>query len=223
MVRPFKRVGSMAIVVVALAIFGGGAWMDHRSDARAEARLSRDRAAVEAAGTTLTYQDVSNAWTDHLLRKSSRLRDISRRESPSAGRRPTRTKAPSSSSSAPQTAASTCSSARPVRPFAPATAEHLPSTGSPSYLPLLESAVCDVTLADSHTEQLRVSGYVQEAPSPPSSPPPRRRSTIDSLCERVASFRTADIRRVLRRDPRPLRAVDLEDRNQVAAFEASAG
>lgn len=74
--RPFKRVGSLAIVVVALAIFAGGAWIDQRAQARAEANLSRDRAAVEVAATTLTYEDVSEAWTDQLLHRSSRLRDI---------------------------------------------------------------------------------------------------------------------------------------------------
>ncbi len=72
-VRPGRFPGDHGVAVVVL---GGGEWMDHRAQARAEARLSRDRAAVAAAAETLTYEDVSRAWTDHLLHNSSRLHQI---------------------------------------------------------------------------------------------------------------------------------------------------
>jgi hypothetical protein len=87
-----------------------------------------------------------------------------------------------------------------------------------------ESTVYDVTLADNHTETVRASGYVQEGPLTTFFSSARRRSTIDSLSERVASFRTADIRRILRRDPRPLHALTIDGEDDTpAAFEATAG
>ena len=65
----------------------------------------------------------------------------------------------------------------------------------------------DVTLADGAQTEVRASGYVQEGPLTTFFSSARRRSTIDSLSERVGSFRTADIRRILRRQPHLLRAV----------------
>ena len=67
-----------------------------------------------------------------------------------------------------------------------------------------ESTVYDVTLTDGTQTEVRASGYVQEGPLTTFFSSARRRSTIDSLSERVASFRTADIRRIVRRDPQPL-------------------
>jgi hypothetical protein len=72
-----------------------------------------------------------------------------------------------------------------------------------------DGAVYDVTLADGAQTEVRASGYVQEGPLTTFFSSARRRSTIDSLSERVASFRTADIRRILRRDPEPLRALSI--------------
>jgi hypothetical protein len=88
-----------------------------------------------------------------------------------------------------------------------------------------DSTVYEITLVDSHTEQVRASGYVQEGPLTTFFASARRRATIDSLSERVASFRTADIRRIIRRDPQPLRALtlDRDDPETPAEFSASAG
>jgi hypothetical protein len=84
-----------------------------------------------------------------------------------------------------------------------------------------DGAVYDVTLADGAQTEVRASGYVQEGPLTTFFSSARRRSTIDSLSERVASFRTADIRRIIRREPQPLRALSLEDEDTEPAFGAN--
>jgi len=59
----------------------------------------------------------------------------------------------------------------------------------------------EVVLTDGQTEVVReANGYVQEGPLTTFFNSPRSRVAIDSRSERVASFRTADIRRVLRRE-----------------------
>jgi len=85
-----------------------------------------------------------------------------------------------------------------------------------------ESTVYDVTLADGAEAEVRASGYVQEGPLTTFFSSPRRRSTIDSLSERVASFRTADIRRILRRDPAPLRSVVVDEDDSTPMADAPA-
>jgi hypothetical protein len=82
----------------------------------------------------------------------------------------------------------------------------------------------DVTLTDGTQTEVRASGYVQEGPLTTFFTSARRRSTIDSLCERVASFRTADIRRIVRRDTQPWRSLaGSEIGEDEPAFEATAG
>ena len=61
--------------------------------------------------------------------------------------------------------------------------------------------VFEVVLADGQTELVRgANGYVQEGPLTTFFTSPRSRAAIDSRSERVGSFRTADIRRVVRRE-----------------------
>ena len=59
----------------------------------------------------------------------------------------------------------------------------------------------EVVLADGQTEVIRgANGYVPEGPMTTFFTSARSRAAIDSRSERVASFRTADIRRILRRE-----------------------
>jgi hypothetical protein len=61
--------------------------------------------------------------------------------------------------------------------------------------------VFEVVLADGQTELIRgANGYVQEGPLTTFFSSPRSRAQIDSRSERVGSFRTAEIRRIVRRD-----------------------
>jgi hypothetical protein len=61
--------------------------------------------------------------------------------------------------------------------------------------------VFEVVVADGHTELIRgASGYVQEGPLTTFFSSPRSRAQIDSRSERLGSFRTADIRRIVRRE-----------------------
>jgi hypothetical protein len=61
--------------------------------------------------------------------------------------------------------------------------------------------VFEVVLADGQTEVVRgANGYVQEGPLTTFFSSPRSRAQIDSRSERLGSFRTADIRRVVRRE-----------------------
>jgi hypothetical protein len=66
----------------------------------------------------------------------------------------------------------------------------------------MESAVVfEVVLADGQTDVIRgANGYVQEGPLTTFFTSPRSRAAIDSRSERVGSFRTADIRRIVRRE-----------------------
>ena len=61
--------------------------------------------------------------------------------------------------------------------------------------------VFEVVLADGQTDVIRgANGYVQEGPLTTFFTSPRSRAAIDSRSERVGSFRTADIRRIVRRE-----------------------
>jgi hypothetical protein len=61
--------------------------------------------------------------------------------------------------------------------------------------------VFEVVLADGRTELVRgANGYVQEGPLTTFFSSPRSRAQIDSRSERRGSFRTADIRRIVRRE-----------------------
>jgi hypothetical protein len=61
--------------------------------------------------------------------------------------------------------------------------------------------VFEVVLADGHSEVLRgANAYVQEGPLTTFFSSPRSKAQIDSRSERLGSFRTADIRRIVRRE-----------------------
>lgn len=59
----------------------------------------------------------------------------------------------------------------------------------------------ELVLADGQTETIRgANGYVQEGPLTTFFNSPRSRVAVDSRSERLGSFRTADIRRIVRRE-----------------------
>jgi len=61
--------------------------------------------------------------------------------------------------------------------------------------------VFEVILSDSETQVIRgANGYAQEGPLTTFFSSPRSRAQIDSRSERLGSFRTADIRRIVRRE-----------------------
>ena len=63
------------------------------------------------------------------------------------------------------------------------------------------SVVFEVVLSDGETQVIcGANAYVQEGPLTTFFSSPRSRAQIDSRSERLGSFRTADIRRVVRRD-----------------------
>ncbi len=63
------------------------------------------------------------------------------------------------------------------------------------------TVVYEVVLADGRTEVIRAAnGYVQEGPLTTFFNSPRSRVAVDSRSERLGSFRTADIRRIVRRE-----------------------
>jgi hypothetical protein len=63
------------------------------------------------------------------------------------------------------------------------------------------SVVFEVVLVDGQTDVIRgANGYVQEGPLTTFFSSPRSSAAIDSRSERVGSFRTADIRRIVRRE-----------------------
>ena len=70
------------------------------------------------------------------------------------------------------------------------------------------SVIHDVVLADGEViEVLGANAYVQEGPLTTFFHSSRSREAIDSWAERVASFKTTEIRRIIRRHPPTLRAV----------------
>jgi len=69
----------------------------------------------------------------------------------------------------------------------------------------------DVVLADGEViEVLGANAYVQEGPLTTFFHSGRSRAAIDSWAERVASFKTSEIRRIIRRHPPTLRAVPVD-------------
>ena len=61
--------------------------------------------------------------------------------------------------------------------------------------------VFEVVLSDGETQVVRgANGYVQEGPLTTFFSSTRSRAQIDSRSERLGSFRTAEIRRIVRRD-----------------------
>jgi hypothetical protein len=61
--------------------------------------------------------------------------------------------------------------------------------------------VFEVVLSDGLAEVIRgANGYVQEGPLTTFFSSPRSSAQIDSRSERLGSFRTADIRRIVRRE-----------------------
>jgi hypothetical protein len=61
--------------------------------------------------------------------------------------------------------------------------------------------VFEVVLSDNETQVIRgANGYAQEGPLTTFFSSPRSRAQIDSRSERLGSFRTADIRRIVRRE-----------------------
>ena len=82
--------------------------------------------------------------------------------------------------------------------------------------------VHDVVLADGEViEVLGANAYVQEGPLTTFFHSGRSRAAIDSWAERVASFKTTEIRRIIRRHPPTLRAVLVEGDGPL--FGATAG
>jgi hypothetical protein len=61
--------------------------------------------------------------------------------------------------------------------------------------------VFEVVLSDGETQVVReANGYVQEGPLTTVFSSPRSRAQIDSRSERLGSFRTTEIRRIVRRE-----------------------
>jgi hypothetical protein len=74
--------------------------------------------------------------------------------------------------------------------------------------PGARDVIHDIVLADGEVvEILGANAYVQEGPLTTFFHSGRSRSAIDSWAERVASFKTNDIRRIIRRHPPTLRAI----------------
>ena len=80
----------------------------------------------------------------------------------------------------------------------------------------------DVVLADGEVvEVLGANAYVPEGPLTTFFHSGRSRAAIDSWAERVASFKTTEIRRIIRRHPPTLRAVPAGESER--AFGTAAG
>ena len=74
--------------------------------------------------------------------------------------------------------------------------------------PGARDVIHDIVLADGEVvEILGANAYVQEGPLTTFFHSGRSRAAIDSWAERVASFKTTEIRRIIRRHPPTLRAV----------------
>jgi hypothetical protein len=90
----------------------------------------------------------------------------------------------------------------------------------------LDDAMFEVMFADGGVEEIHgANGYVQEGPLTTFFRSERCRVAIDSWSERIASFRTTDIRRVVRRGAPALRAVrvDSDSDFDAAGFSRAAG
>ena len=74
--------------------------------------------------------------------------------------------------------------------------------------PGTRDVIHDIVLADGEVVEITgANAYVQEGPLTTSFHSGRRQAAIDSRAERVASCRTTEIRRIVRRHPPTLRAV----------------
>ena len=88
--------------------------------------------------------------------------------------------------------------------------------------PGARDVIHDIVLADGEVvEILGANAYVQEGPLTTFFHSGRSRAAIDSWAERVASFKTTEIRRIIRRHPPTLRAVPVEGEEPL--FGATAG
>ena len=77
--------------------------------------------------------------------------------------------------------------------------------------PGARDVIHDIVLADGEVvEILGANAYVQEGPLTTFFHSGRSRAAIDSWAERVASFKTTDIRRIVRRHSHTLRAVPVD-------------
>ena len=88
--------------------------------------------------------------------------------------------------------------------------------------PGARDVIHDIVLADGEVvEILGANAYVQEGPLTTFFHSGRSRAAIDSWAERVASFKTTEIRRIIRRHPPTLRAVPADGDER--AFGTTAG
>ena len=88
--------------------------------------------------------------------------------------------------------------------------------------PSARDVIHDIVLADGEVvEILGANAYVQEGPLTTFFHSGRSRAAIDSWAERVASFKTTEIRRIIRRHPPTLRAVPVDGDER--AFGNTAG
>jgi hypothetical protein len=87
---------------------------------------------------------------------------------------------------------------------------------------VIGDVIHDVVLADGEVvEVFGANAYVQEGPLTTFFHSGRSRAAIDSWAGRVASFKTTEIRRIIRRHPPTLRAVPVDGAER--AFGTSAG
>ena len=88
--------------------------------------------------------------------------------------------------------------------------------------PGVRDIIHDIVLADGEVVEIcGANAYVQEGPLTTFFHSGRSRASIDSWAERVASFKTTDIRRIIRRRPPTLRAVPVGGDER--AFGSTAG
>jgi hypothetical protein len=87
---------------------------------------------------------------------------------------------------------------------------------------VIGDVIHEVVLADGEVvEVFGANAYVQEGPLTTFFHSGRSRAAIDSWAERVASFKTTEIRRIIRRHPPTLRAVPVDGAER--SFGTSAG
>ena len=87
--------------------------------------------------------------------------------------------------------------------------------------PGARDVIHDIVLADGEVvEILGANAYVQEGPLTTFFHSGRSRASIDSWAERVASFKTTDIRRIIRRHPPTLRAVPADGDERAFGYTA---
>ena len=88
--------------------------------------------------------------------------------------------------------------------------------------PGVRDVIHDIVLANGEVVEIRgANAYVQEGPLTTFFHSGRSRAAIDSWAERVASFKTTDIRRIVRSRPPNLRAVPVDGDER--AFGSTAG